>query len=279
MNFRVTTVASGSGGNCYLIEDEENRILVDMGISNKRVEAFLKTKGLHTKDMSGLFLTHGHTDHIKGLKTFHKKAVNVPVFLTEGTLREVKEKYGEILIQAPQIIERGYKVEIDRFIVKSFSLSHDSLEPIGYTIFVGREEKQCLSIVTDTGFITEEIFESIKDSDIFIIEANHEVNLLLYGGYPYNLKQRILGSLGHLSNEQTCDCIKRILEWKSSQEGAKNKTGSIPRFILSHLSRENNTPDQAYITVKNSLEEAGYYVGKHMELYVAPPEEPLEVEI
>lgn len=274
MKLKVTTIASSSGGNCYLIEDEKNGILVDLGISCKRVTDFLKFRDMGLEYVKGLFLTHGHIDHIKGLKTFHKKASHVPVFLTNGTLREIKNKFGEILTIEPDIVSCGEEIELYDFFISAFPLSHDALEAVGYTVSLNSYENCSLSIVTDTGFISEEIYCNIKDSDIFILEANHEVNLLLYGGYPYPLKQRILGSYGHLSNEQAADLIIRILEERKSKAWKP-----IPKFILSHLSRENNTPNQAYITVKNTLEEEGYYVGKDLELYVAPKDEPLEVVI
>ena len=124
---------------------------------------------------------------------------------------------------------------------------------------IKREGKK-IAIVTDTGVVTEEILEAIKGSDLLVMESNHEVNILLYGSYPYNIKRRILSDVGHLSNEAAGNCILGFLKDINGEK--------IPRVLLAHLSQENNTPQQAYITVKNILEEEDFYVGKDLSLGV-----------
>ena len=136
-------------------------------------------------------------------------------------------------------------------------MSHDTAEPVAYTF--ERNGKK-IAVVTDTGYISEEIFENIKDADILVLEANHERNILLMGPYPYTVKHRILGDKGHLSNEAAGQCLVQILDYL---QGSK-----APLVLLAHLSQENNTPQQALITIRNILEEAGYYVDKDVKMEV-----------
>ena len=143
-----------------------------------------------------------------------------------------------------------------------FNVSHDTAEPVAYAFEKGGRKA---AVVTDTGFVSDEIFENIKDADLLVLEANHERNILLYSRYPYPVKHRILSDLGHLSNEAAAECLIRIL---TELGGSK-----IPRVLLAHLSKENNTPQQAMITVRNLLEEEGFFIGKDLELEVVDREE------
>ncbi len=261
MNLGIYTFASGSGGNCYLIKSEGANILVDMGISNKKITLNLRELNILPSMLNGVFLTHDHGDHVKGIQTFRKQNPSVPIFSSEGTMEGLIERYRLIIDENFHTVEGGAIVDIGDVTAKVFNLSHDVYEAVGFS-FIKNEKK--ISIVTDTGYISEEIYENIKDSDILLLEANHEVNFLLYGSYPYQLKQRILSDRGHLSNEASANCILRILK---ELKGRKK-----PYIILAHLSKENNTPLQAYITVKNMLEEAGFFEGADFELKVAERE-------
>lgn len=142
--------------------------------------------------------------------------------------------------------------------MKSFGLSHDAAEPMGFS-FIHNDKK--MSIVTDTGYISDDLFEQIYDSDFLVLEANHEINILKMGAYPYSLKQRILGNKGHLSNEAAGKCICRMLH-------ERQKECSVPKIVLAHLSSENNTPAQAYLTIRNILFEEDFYIGKDLEMDV-----------
>ena len=141
--------------------------------------------------------------------------------------------------------------------VTPFKIYHDAEEPVAYSFQRGGKK---LSIVTDTGIVTEAILDAIKDSDLLVLESNHEVNILLYGRYPYTVKRRILSDVGHLSNEAAGNCILDFLKDIDRRK--------VPKILLAHLSQENNTPQQAYITVKNILEEEDFYVGKDLYLGV-----------
>ena len=150
--------------------------------------------------------------------------------------------------------------------VGTFALSHDTPQPIGYVFERGGRK---IAIVTDTGYVTEEIFEAVREADVLVLEANHEKNLLLYGRYPYPLKRRILSDRGHLSNE---DCGGALCRYLREIDG-----GKVPNVVLAHLSSENNTPMQARLTVRNILEENDFYEGKDLVLTTAPKDRLSEI--
>ena len=267
-------MASSSSGNSYLVKAEGTAVLVDVGISTKRIEQNLFVKGVELSEIDAVLITHEHIDHVKGLKSVLKKAKQAKVFMSPGTLEGIRCKYPDIyetlliLNQSDRVetIEGGDEFCVGELKVKAFNVSHDTFEPLGYTFYA--EEKRA-SIVTDTGCITEEIFQTVKESDLLILEANHEPNILLYGSYPFKLKQRILSDRGHLSNEACAECLIKILE----------STGAVhnPVVFLAHLSQENNTPEQALITVRNALEENGFIDGKDIFLQTLKKDEASEL--
>ncbi len=258
MNLGICTFASGSTGNSYLIKSETTSLLVDAGISNRRIESCLREMNLMPSMLEGVLLTHEHVDHVKGIETLGKKAPKLPIYATEGTASELMRRYRLPLDQRYKTVTGGTAFSLGDIKVKPFNVSHDVTEAVGYAFEKGDKK---ISIVTDTGCISEEIFENIHDSDILVMEANHEVNLLLYGKYPYTLKQRILSDYGHLSNEACALSLIRFLR--------ERPKGNVPTVLLAHLSKENNSPLQARHTVENMLQEAGFFVGKDLELKVA----------
>ena len=203
----------------------------------------------------GILITHEHIDHVKSINILTKKLENASVFASAGTWAEIggiREKIvpSRCLETVPRRI-----FTIDDITVTPFALSHDAAEPVGYSFCAGGQK---ISIVTDTGYVTEEIHEAIKDSTLLVIEANHDVQMLEFCRYPYNVKRRILGEFGHLSNEAAANEICRICE----------ETGEYREVLLAHLSKENNFPEMAYQTVKNLLEEHNLYIGKHLNLHI-----------
>ena len=234
MNLGICTMASSSKGNCCLIKSDSTCVLLDAGFPAGKTAEDLGILGLKFRDIDAVLLTHEHTDHIRSAAAIRSRAQNAP-FITFTI--------GDIHITAVET-------------------SHDAIEPVAY-IFSRNGKK--ISVVTDTGVMTPELTCAVSDSDILVIEANHEENILLYGKYPYSVKRRILSDRGHLSNEAAGYCIRDMIKTMKSPK--------IPYVILAHLSRENNTPQQAILTVRNILEEAGLYVGRHLRLEVADPEE------
>ena len=273
MALRFCSFASGSSGNCYLAKSDTTTILIDVGITGKRVFAGLAEKGIDPADLSGILITHEHIDHVRSLRMVAKKAVNARVCASGGTLGVLSD-----------VIEpgKGYTVragepwDIGDIQVTPFDLSHDAAEPMGFTLQSGGRR---LTIVTDTGCISPEIERHIAAADLLVLEANHEVNILKMGAYPYSLKRRILGEKGHLSNETAGEILCRMLRspirhQRVSDGGSQHVgPGGVPKVVLAHLSKENNTPGQAYLTIRNILFEEDLYIDKDLTLTIAARDE------
>ena len=262
MTLEFCSFASSSSGNCYMVKSDHTTLLIDVGIAGKHVLSGLSQKGLSPEEVDGILLTHEHVDHVKSLRMISKKAINAGVYASKGTLSCVCDKVSDECIRP---VEAQTPYEIGDIQVKPFRLSHDAEEPMSYSFCKG--DKQ-ITIVTDTGYVTEEVFDQVKEADLLVLEANHEVNILKMGSYPYNLKRRILGDEGHLSNEAAGKCLCEMLNYRKEQEKHQ-----APKVILAHLSKENNTPGQAYLTIRNILFEEDYYIDKDLELDIALREE------
>ncbi len=251
-SMEICSVASGSSGNCYIIKSENATILVDVGVSGKKIIEGIQSVGREKEDISGVLLTHGHSDHTKGLRIISKRIPEATIYSTAGTWVSLDDFKDE---KRTVIIDKNQHFKINDIEIKAFPVSHDMEETVGYSFFNG--EKQ-ISIVTDTGCIDDEIFDNIKDADVLVIEANHEIEILEVGNYPYFLKRRILSDEGHLSNTACGECVSKILKYNR-----KERT-----ILLAHLSRENNTPHHARLTICNFIEEAGLTVGEKINLEV-----------
>ena len=255
MPFKFLSAASGSSGNCYILKTEETAVLIDVGTTGKRIIEGLSEMGLSPENVDGILVTHEHTDHVKSLKMIGKKASSARIYGSSETLHAVRDMApGERFFE----VEPGAAFTVGDMKIRAFSLSHDAAGPLGYSVISG--DKMC-TVVTDTGCITEEMFGYIRESDLLVLEANHEVNVLMMGSYPYYLKQRIVGDKGHISNETAGSTLCRMLR--------ERRNGNTPRVILAHLSRENNTPEQAFLTVKNMLFDEDFLVGRDLFLDVA----------
>lgn len=252
MSLKFCSFSSGSIGNSYLIKSDTAALLVDAGISAKKVLEGLAATGTPQEMLKAILITHEHIDHIRSVKTLAKKMPHVKVCATFGTWQYIDKLVPDeqsILISAGESFMMG---DID---ISPFAIAHDAAEPVGYSFL--NEGKQ-VSIVTDTGCITDEIHNSIINSDLLVIEANHDIGTLQVCSYPYSVKRRILGDKGHLSNDDAGKAICRIY--------GQNK--KFRQIILAHLSKENNFPELAYSTIKNLLEEADYYIGRNMQLHI-----------
>jgi len=249
MTLSFCSFSSGSSGNCYLVKSQNTALLIDAGISTKRVHEGLERSETPIELLSGLLITHEHSDHIKSIKTLWKKN-RMDVYANANTWNAMKIDISE---ENKKSFASGESFRIGDIDVKAFNVHHDATDPVGFSFYA--EDKQ-ISIVTDTGHISEEILAEIAEADLLILEANHDVNMLKIGRYPWFLKQRVLGEEGHLSNEAAGEAIVKIL--------AIN--GKVRSVLLAHLSKENNFPLMAYQTVKNILEEQDYFIGKHIEV-------------
>lgn len=259
MSMKFLSVASGSSGNCYILKTEKSSVLIDVGITGKRVIEGLSAMGLSAEDVNGILLTHEHTDHVKSLRMIGKKAPYARVYGSSETLHAVRET-----VQGERVsyVEAGTAFVIGDMRIRAFSLSHDAAGPLGYSVESG--DRIC-TVVTDTGCVTEEMFGYIRESDLLVLEANHELNVLMMGSYPYYLKQRIAGDKGHISNETAGSTLCRMLRERRNE--------NPPKVILAHLSRENNTPEQAFLTVRNMLFDEDFLVGRDLFLDVAKRDE------
>lgn len=260
VTMQLYSIASGSSGNCIYAGKEDEGILFDVGISMKKVREGLEAQNLSFDNVKAIFITHEHTDHISGLGPVLRK-VPIPVYATAGTVHAIWEK-GNMNNIAPELfhfIRAGEEIELNDMLIKSFPISHDAAEPVCYTL-EGEEHK--IGIATDLGCYTEEIIRSLEDCNSVLLEANHDINLLQVGSYPYSLKMRILGERGHLSNDASARLIKEILH-----PGLQN-------IILGHLSKENNFPELAYQTVSYELEKCETWNRMNTELLVANRFEP-----
>ena len=188
------SLISGSSGNATFVSDGTTNLLIDCGMSGKRLDAFLDQIGISCASLDALLLTHEHIDHTRGAGVVSRRH-DIPVFATEGTYRAAE--IGNIAEKNINIIASGRSFEIGNIGICPFNISHDAAEPVGFNFFVGKEK---LTLATDSGEITDEMKKYILGSDEIILESNHDVDLLMYGAYPMPLKRRILSSRGHLSN-------------------------------------------------------------------------------
>lgn len=258
---RLCSIASGSSGNCIYAGSDATHLLIDAGISGKRIEEGVASLGLHLKEIDGIFVTHEHADHISGLGVLARK-YQIPIYATAGTIEAVKKtaSLGKIDESLFHYIRADEKCVIKDMSLYPIRTSHDAAEPVAYSI---SHDKKKIGIITDLGCYNEYTVECLKDSDVLYMEANHDINMLQVGPYPYYLKQRILSDRGHLSNEMSGKLLGRLLN------------DHIQAVVLGHLSKENNLPELAYETVKVEImmSETGYkaedfpiYVAKRSEV-------------
>lgn len=258
----VNTLASSSSGNCTIVSHGKTHLLIDAGISLRRIREGLHRHGLAPGDLAGVLITHEHSDHIGGLAMLIKHH-NALVFSSCGS--------GDgICLAMPEVspfmnrFEIGTSFELGEITVRSFCTPHDAADSVGYRLQAGGK---ALCYATDLGYVTEEVLGAAYGADIALIEANHDREMLRNGPYPPFLKRRILSKYGHLSNNDS-----GLLAADLAMTGA--------RFLqLSHLSRENNTPELARQTVAEALGKKGFAVGRDIELDVAPPFTPGRVYV
>ncbi|MDO4273193.1 MAG: MBL fold metallo-hydrolase [Eubacteriales bacterium] len=232
---RLCSIASGSSGNCIYAGSDCAHVLVDVGMSGKRIEQGLNGLDLTGRDIDGILITHEHSDHIKGLGVIARK-YHIPIYTTGGTVDAMMRTSS--LGKLPEGIFREIK-EDEPFYIKDlkihpFTIPHDAAQPVGYRLECG---EQSVGIATDLGKYNEYIIENLKGLDALLLEANHDIRMLQVGKYPYYLKQRILGDRGHLSNENAGRLLCRLLH------------DNMKAVFLGHLSKENNYEELAYETV------------------------------
>ena len=249
---RIVPLFSGSTGNSYFIGSGKEGILIDVGRSAKQTTELLNKAQIDIDIIKGIFVTHEHSDHINGIRVFASKN-KIPVYALSSVLSEMENLGALAKVTYDEI---SSKMEVAGMEISAFETPHDSKGSCGYVIKTNDERK--IAFFTDLGHITESIDNAMKNCDFAIIESNHDVNMLKSGPYPYFLKQRILSDNGHLSNDACAEEVKKL---------SKNGTSW---FLLSHLSRENNTPRKAFDTTNNLLLSEGLKPNIDYKLMVSP---------
>ena len=233
----VCVLAGGSKGNSVHVSDGQTALLVDAGLSGAEIQRRMKVKGLSPEALDGIFVTHEHWDHIQGVGVLSRR-FGIPVYINPKTEEAGQKRLGDL--HSVRHIECGIPVQVNKLAVRPFSISHDTADPSGFTISSNGTK---VGIATDLGMVTEMVRTHLRDCRLLVIEANHDPKMLTDGPYPWPLKQRIRGRLGHLSNRDTRDLITDI-----RHEG-------LSHLILSHLSETNNTPEKALAEILPAVEE------------------------
>ena len=261
---RFQCFASGSSGNCVYIGSETTHILIDTGISRKKTMECLQNLGLSLADLSAIFITHEHSDHIGGLPMIEKTRP-IPVYASKGTIRALLKmpQFANTDAEVFHEIEADGKVRVGDLLISPMKIKHDAADPFAYRVWYGQQK---VSVCTDLGCFDAYTVECLKHSDVLLLEANHDVRMLQLGHYPYPLKQRILGDFGHLSNDSCAKLLSEVLD------------SHMQAVFLGHLSKDNNMPEIAYETVRLSmLSGDGIYREKQFPLYVAKRDVPSEL--
>ncbi|MGX4671180.1 MBL fold metallo-hydrolase [Cerasibacillus sp. JNUCC 74] len=241
MTLRFSVLASGSTGNAFYIESEQERLLVDAGLSGKQLDRLFQEIKIDPSNLSSILVTHEHSDHIKGLGVFARK-YKLPIYANAKTWQAMEKSIGNLSVDQKfhfNLEEIKTFGDID---VESFGVSHDAAEPMFYTF---HHQGKKVALVTDLGYVSERIKKIVKSADAYIFEANHDVGMLRMGRYPWNVKRRILGDSGHISNEDCGLALADIVD------------NNTQRIYLAHLSLDNNMRDLARMSVNNVLQERG----------------------
>lgn len=232
---RFVSIASSSSGNCVYIGSDNTHILIDAGISNKRIEQGLNEIGIKGSELEGVFITHEHSDHIQGLGILARK-YPVPIYATKETLEEIAQKSS--LGDYPKELLHPILPDVNFYLgdlqICPLRIDHDAANPVAYRVQNGRKS---VAVVTDLGHYDQYVIDHLQGLDALLLEANHDVRMLETGPYPYRLKQRILGDHGHLSNENCGRLLNCILHDR------------LKKILLGHLSEKNNYEELAYETV------------------------------
>ncbi|MER2061455.1 MAG: MBL fold metallo-hydrolase [Aerococcus urinaeequi] len=253
----VKVLASGSEANCVYVSNGTYNILIDIGIQPTKAGKVLADNDINPADLKGVFITHEHKDHVQGLSLANK--YKIPVYSMSETIRAITQHE-----KTPRKIDHPHELpriggvtwglgSKDHMTVRAFKVHHDAFDPVGYTIESGIHK---VSVLMDTGKVTEEMIRSMAGSTVYVFECNHDKTMLIKGKYEPSVKQRILSDNGHLSNQAAATALARLV------------TGKGEQIYLSHMSSNNNDPDKARAAVRAALREKGLVANKHYKLGV-----------
>ena len=252
--FKFCNLYSGSSGNCSFVETDNTKLLIDCGVSSKKLEEALNSINVKTSELDGIIISHEHSDHIKGLATICKK-YNIPVYANNATFTNIKQNISDdIKIK----FKTNEKFEVGDIKIFPFQIPHDAADPCGFNLY---HDNKKITVATDIGHMENSILKKLDESDFLLLESNYEPDMLKCSKYPYMLKKRILGPNGHLSNEDAGLTISELV-----------KSG-LTNIMLGHLSEQNNFPELAYQTVMTSIISRNVDVDK-LKLQVADRYKP-----
>ncbi|WP_339273562.1 MBL fold metallo-hydrolase [Paenibacillus sp. FSL W8-0426] len=248
---KIDIIASGSGGNCIALTYAGRTILIDAGVAKTKIAKRLLEVGIRPDQVTDIFITHAHGDHIKGLPLANKYMMNV--WATAGEWNGISGVHDELRKVAETRFGKYEAIDLGDIWVYPFKTHHDAYEPVGYAIEADDGSRAC--VVFDTGKVDDDML-ALMEGQIYIIESNHDADLVLASSYPDSVQARILSDLGHLSNQQTAEALKRLIK------------GQGERIYLTHLSSSNNNSFLAIMTVEAALRKRGFIAGTHYEIEV-----------
>ncbi len=254
MSLTFCTLFSGSSGNAVYLAGDDGGVLIDCGMSGKQVLEAMREAGLAPGGLKALLITHEHSDHVRGAGVISRQ-LGIPIYATQGTWAGMEKTVGPVASKDRVVITAGESFFLSGFEVAPFSIPHDANDPVGYRFFMKRHS---VAVATDLGYFSQTVCDAISGAEVVLLESNHDPDLLKHNPhYPAQLKSRILGKKGHLSNDAGAEAALQLV-----RSGAKH-------LLLGHLSNENNTPDMAYRTTHGALTQAGVVVGEDVSLHVA----------
>lgn len=254
---RFSVLCSGSTGNSIYVETEEAKVLIDAGVSGKQILTAMAEVGVSADDLDALLVTHEHSDHVRSVGVMARKIKGrsgngLGVYATAGTWEGMEKYVGEIGGEQRNLFRVEESLSFGDLKIEPFAISHDAKEPVGFCFYQGETK---LALATDLGYVSDRVKTAIEGADAYIFESNHDVEMLRIGPHPWNVKKRILGDKGHLSNETAGDALTEVLG------------GDSKDVYLAHLSPDNNMPEIAEITVRGILQQNGIQVGTDVVLH------------
>ncbi|MFJ8064295.1 MBL fold metallo-hydrolase [Psychrobacillus sp. NPDC096426] len=258
---KFSVLASGSSGNAIYVESEEHSFLVDVGLSGKKMEQLFCEIDRDMKKLSGIFITHEHSDHIKGLGVVARKH-GIPIYANEKTWLAMDPLIGKVPVEQRFQFDMETVKTFGTMDIQSFAVSHDAVDPMFY---IFHENGRKLVLITDTGYVSDRMKGHIKGADSFVFESNHDVSMLQMGRYPWSIKRRILSDVGHVSNEDAAVAMSEVVDTKNTH------------IYLSHLSKDNNMKDLARMSVAQTLKSCGIVAGEYVHLHDTDANIPTEL--
>ena len=259
--FNISVLASGSTGNSLFIETNQKKVLVDAGLSGKKITSLLAEVNRKPEDLDAILVTHEHRDRIHGVGVLARK-YKLDVYANEKTWQAMDPMIGKVDVAQKHIFEMGKVLTLGDMDIESFGVSHDAIAPQFYRF---HRNNRSFVVLTDTGYCSDHIRGTIENADAYLVESNHEIEILRAGPYPWSLKQRILGDKGHLSNDDGALVMADVL-------GDKTK-----RIYLGHLSKENNTKLHARMAMESTLKQKDLGVGEAFKVYDTYPDSASEL--